>query len=348
MSTNEETAKNRELYEFLQSNNKSHYLQSPEWARVKTNWKHEMLVVKNNEKVIGTMSVLLKKVPLFNSYMMYAPRGFICNSDNKEALQKLTEEVKKTAKKYNAFVFRMDPDILDSNNKFKETAKSLGYKLKTNSKTIQPQFVYRLDIKDKSQEELLKSFKSKTRYNINLAIRKNVKIREAQKSDIPIFYKILKHTAKRDNFHVHNITYYEKIFDAMGPEHIKIFIAEYENEPIAAAMSVFYGNKVWYLYGGSTDKYRNYMPTYLIQWTMIQWAINEKCDVYDFGGVSGYKDKADPMYGVYRFKKGFNGNIFKFTNELYIVFKPHINTLYNMMSDFHCRLLKIKNNICFL
>ncbi len=181
MSTNEETAKNRELYEFLQSNNKSHYLQSPEWARVKTNWKHEMLVVKNNEKIIGTMSVLLKKVPLFNSYMMYAPRGFICNSDNKEALQKLTEEVKKTAKKYNAFVFRMDPDILDSNNKFKETAKSLGYKLKTNSKTIQPQFVYRLDIKDKSQEELLKSFKSKTRYNINLAIRKNVKIREAQK-----------------------------------------------------------------------------------------------------------------------------------------------------------------------
>ena len=89
MSTNEETAKNRELYEFLQSNNKSHYLQSPEWARVKTNWKHEMLVVKNNEKIIGTMSVLLKKVPLFNSYMMYAPRGFICNSDNKEALQKI-------------------------------------------------------------------------------------------------------------------------------------------------------------------------------------------------------------------------------------------------------------------
>lgn len=98
MSTNEETAKNRELYEFLQSNNKSHYLQSPEWARVKTNWKHEMLVVKNNEKIIGTMSVLLKKVPLFNSYMMYAPRGFICNSDNKEALQKLTEEVKKLQK----------------------------------------------------------------------------------------------------------------------------------------------------------------------------------------------------------------------------------------------------------
>ena len=112
VTENEETAKNRELYEFLQSNNKSHYLQSPEWARVKTNWKHEMLVVKNNEKIIGTMSVLLKKVPLFNSYMMYAPRGFICNSDNKEALQKLTEEVKKTEKKYNAFVF----DLKDFNN----------------------------------------------------------------------------------------------------------------------------------------------------------------------------------------------------------------------------------------
>ncbi|MDE5974627.1 MAG: peptidoglycan bridge formation glycyltransferase FemA/FemB family protein [Eubacterium sp.] len=345
MLTNEQTAKTKKLYDFLQSNNKSHYLQSPEWAKVKANWKHEMLVVENNGKIIGTMSVLLKKTPLLNSYMMYAPRGFICDSNNKEALEKLTEEVKKTAKKYNAFIFRMDSDIPDSNNNFKEMMKSLGYKLKTESPTIQPQFVYRLDIKNKTQEELLKSFRSKTRYNINLAIRKNVKVREAQKSDIPIFHKILKHTAKRDKFYVHDISYYERIIDNFGPNNAKIFIAEYENEPIAAAMCIFYGNKTWYLYGGSTDKYRNYMPTYLLQWTMIKWAIEKNCDIYDFGGVSGYKNENNPMYGVYRFKKGFNGEVVKFTNELYLVFKPEINTIYNIMSDLYSRFSDAKKYI---
>lgn len=334
MLTNEQTAKTKELYNFLQSNNKSHYLQSPQWEEVKANWKHEMLVVENNEKIIGTMSVLLKKIPLLNSYMMYAPRGFICDFNNKEALEKLTEEVKKIAKKYNAFIFRMDPDISDNNHNFKEMMKSLGYKLKTDSKTIQPQFVYRLDIKGKTPEMLLKSFKSKTRYNINLAIRRNVKVREAQKSDIPIFYKILKHTAKRDNFCIHDISYYERIIDNFGPNHAKIFIAEYENEPIAAAMSILYGNKTWFLYGGSTDKNRNYMPTYLIQWEMIKWAIENNCDIYDFGGVSGYKNENNPMYGVYRFKKGFNGEVVKFTDELYIVFKPHINDIWTIISRF--------------
>ena len=342
MLMNEKNCKDKELNAFLQSNTKSHYLQTAEWAQVKNNWKHEMLVVKNNEKIIGVMSVLLKKLPIFNSYMMYAPRGFVCNPDDKEALEKLTTEVKRIAKKYNAFVFKMDPDIPDDNYDFKEMMKLLGYKYKANGKTIQPQFVYRLNIKDKTEEELLKSFKAKTRYNINLAIRKNVRIREGQRSDIPVFYDILKFTAKRDHFDMRDVEYYERIFDYMGTEHVRIFIAECENEPVAVAMSILYGNKVWYLYGGSLNRYRNYMPTYLLQWEMIKWARRKKCDIYDFGGVSGYKSENNPMYGVYRFKKGFNGEVVKFTDELYMVFKPHINNMWNILSDFYNKFLKSK------
>lgn len=340
MFINEKNSKDEELYEFLQSNNKSHYLQSPEWAQVKSNWKHEMIVIRNDEKIVGTMSVLLKKIPILKSYIMYAPRGFICSPDDKDTLKRLTEAVKQLAKKYNAFVFTMDPDISDYNNCFKETMKSLGYGMKANIKTIQPQYVYRLDIKNKNTEELLKIFKSKTRYNIKLAIRKNVKIKEGFKEDISVFYEILRCTAKRDHFYLRDIAYYKRILDIMGNENAKLFFAEVENEPVAAAMLIHYGNKVWYLYGGSTNKYRNYMPTYLLQWEMIKWAINKKCDIYDFGGVSGYKNENNPMYGVYRFKKGFNGNIIKFTDEFYIVFKPCIYYIWNAILNCYNRFLE--------
>ena len=345
MFTNKKDSSYKELHEFLQTNNKCHYLQTNEWAQVKTNWQHEMITIKKDKKIVGTMSILLKKIPILNSYMMYAPRGFVCNPDDEDTLKKMTQSIKEIANKYNAFIFRMDPDIPDYNTEFKEIMKSLNYKFKTNSKTIQPKFVYRLEIKDRTNEELLKSFKSKTRYNINLAMRKNVKIKTAKRSDIPIFYSILKYTAKRDHFHIRDIAYYEKIFDTMSPEHIRVLIAEYKNEPIATAMSVFYGDTVWYLYGGSMDKYRNYMPTYLVQYEMIKWAVDRKCKYYDFGGVSGYKSENDPMYGVFRFKKGFNGEVVEYVDELYLVFRPHINTMYNIMSDGRSVFLKTENHL---
>ena len=82
------------LKNFLEINDKSHFLQSPEWAKVKSNWKHEMIVIKDdNEKIKGTMSVLLRKIPLLNRCIMYAPRGFVCDKYDKETLRKLTTKV---------------------------------------------------------------------------------------------------------------------------------------------------------------------------------------------------------------------------------------------------------------
>ena len=68
---------NKKLNEFLEKNKKSHFLQSPEWAKVKSDWKHEMIVIEEDGEIKGTMSVLLRKVPIFNRYIMYAPRGFV-------------------------------------------------------------------------------------------------------------------------------------------------------------------------------------------------------------------------------------------------------------------------------
>lgn len=337
-----------ELKEFLKNNKKSHFLQSPEWAKVKDNWKHEMIIVRNKEnKITGTMSILLRKMPIINRYMMYAPRGFVCDIDDKETLEKLTKEAKEIAKKYKAFIFRLDPDIPNDNKEFRDLAQSLGYKLKKNIKTIddviQPKYVYRLNIEGKSEEELIKVFKEKTRYNIRLAGRKGVVVREGKEEDFSVFYEIMKETGKRDNFFIRDISYFKKLYDAMRPDHAKILIAEYENTPVAVAMPIYYGNKVWYLFGGSLNKHRKVMPTYLIQWEMMKWAIENNCDIYDFGGVSGYEDEQGSMYGVYRFKKGFNGEVVEFVDELYMVFNPFINTIWNMM--FFCRKTVINAKI---
>ena len=288
------------LEKFLETNKKSHFLQSPEWAKVKEEWKHEMIVIEENNEIKGTMSILLRRVPIFNRYIMYAPRGFVCNEHDKETLKKLTEKAKEIAKKYKAFIFRLDPDIPNSDEEFKSIAKELGYKIKENIKNIdqviQPKFVFRLDISNKTEDELLASFNQKTRYNIRLALKKGVTTRVGTIDDMKIFYDIMKETGSRDNFFIRPIEYFEKLYNEMGKNHARLIIAEHEKTPIAAVMPIMYGNKVWYLYGGSSNKYRNLMPNYLLQFEMMKWGLENNCDIYDFRGVSGFKNENDPQY----------------------------------------------------
>lgn len=155
--------------------------------------------------------------------------------------------------------------------------KHCGYKTKKNIKSIddviQPKYVFRLDLRNKTEEELLQSFHEKTRYNIRLAIKRGVTVREGTKDDFAIFYNIMKETGKRDHFFIRNLSYFEKIYNIMYPGYTKLLMAEYENTPIAVAMPILYGNKVWYLYGGSSNQYRNLMPNYLLQWEMRKWGV---------------------------------------------------------------------------
>ena len=170
-------------------------------------------------------------------------------------------------------------------------------------------------------------------------------VREGTKEDLPIFYNIMKETGSRDDFFIRPIEYFEKIYDKLSPKYVKILIAEFEGKPIAAVMPIFYGNKVWYAYGGSSNQYRNLMPNYLLQYEMMKWGLQNNCDCYDFRGVSGFKDKNDPSYGVYRFKKGFNGDFVEFVDELYIIFNPIMNILFNISEKIYKTLLHLKDKM---
>ena len=250
MKTNSNERK--EIEEFIINHERAHFLQSPEWAQVKSEWKHEEIVLRDeNGKINAYLSILLRKVPVLNKYIMYAPRGPICDIYDEKVIKELVNEIKRIAKEYKAFIFRADPDVLVSDEKFKRIIENAGLKAKDNIKSIndviQPKYVFRLNLTNKTEEELLQSFHQKTRYNIRLAARKGVTIRVGTKEDLPEFYKTMQETGNRDDFIIRSLEYYKKIYDCLGPEHVRIMLAEYEGEVIAATMPILYGNKVWYL-----------------------------------------------------------------------------------------------------
>lgn len=343
---------NRDKYiEFLQSHPKGHFLQSPQWATVKKEWKNEVVLVEDENGCIkGSLSILIRKIPLFNNTIMYAPRGPVCDVHDEDTIAKLVEGAKELAKKYNGMVLRIDPDVKSSDKEFRHIVEKLGFKVKDNVKTfsdgIQPRYVFRLNVKDKTEEELLKSFHEKTRYNIRLAMRKGVTIKEGTIEDLKDFHKIMMETGSRDNFIIRSLEYFENMYRALVPKgYMKLLMAYYEGKPIAGVIPIIYGNKVWYLYGASSNTYRNVMPNYLLQWEMIKIALAKKADIYDFRGVEGILEEGHPGYGIYKFKKGFNGEFTEFTGEIYMEFNPFVNFIFEKSRTVSKYIRKIKRKI---
>lgn len=339
----------KEYKEFLESHDRCNFQQSIEWTRVKESWSHEVVLSKDESgKIIGSIMVLIRKIPIFGNYM-YVSRGPICDIHDENVLKDLTDGLKELAKKYNAFTLRMEPDIKSEDEEFKEIMQHLDFKINDKGKNfsdgVQPRYVFRLDIKGKTEDEIFAAFHQKTRYNVRLATKKGVEIREGTKADLKDFHEIMKVTGKRDNFMIRPLSYFEKMYDELAPEHLKIMMAYFNGKPISGIIDIIYGNKIWYLYGASSNEHRNLMPNYLLQWEMIKYSIEHKKDMYDFRGVTGIVDENDPHYGLYRFKKGFNAEFTEFVGEVYINFKPLKYKCYKITEKLYKNLAELKSKL---
>ncbi|MDK2991151.1 MAG: hypothetical protein PWP48_384 [Clostridiales bacterium] len=317
----------KDLYtKFVESHPKGHILQTLEWAAVKDdNWEHIYVMVEDQGDIKASMLLLIRKLPIIGKNMIYSPRGPVCDMHDKTVLTFLITEVKKLAKQYNAIMLKIDPDIKADDIEVIKNLKDLGFMRNEealNFEGIQPRFVFRLDIRP-DLDELMANFHSKTRYNIRLAERKGVTVRMGTRQDLPAFHQIMEVTGLRDNFVVRPLSYFEKMYDCLHDRgYLELALAEYQGQIISGIICLFCGDKCWYLYGASSNEHRNVMPNYLLQWEMIKRAKERGCTMYDFRGVSGDINPDNPLYGLYRFKKGFNGEFTEFIGEFDMVLSP--------------------------
>ncbi len=320
--------------EFVKSHPNGHFCQSEKWAKLKDNWKSETITVKDNDgNIKGSMLMLIRKMPVVPYTMMYSPRGPVCDPHDKETILALTKEVRALAKKYNAYVVKLDPDISIEDKEFMSIMSECGYKLQETGKNfegIQPKFVFRLNVEGKTEDEVFSLFHTENRRKIRIARDKmGVEVKIGTKDDLPEFHKIMLETGLRDKFVIRSLDYFEKMYDAFAPENLRLYCAYLDGKMIAGTIAILYGDKVWYLYGASSNNDRKAMPNYLLQWEMIRWSIEEGCKIYDFRGVSGDISPDNPLYGLYRFKKRFGGDFVEFVGEYELPVKPLVGKIIN-------------------
>lgn len=317
---------NHEEFEaFVRRHPKGHMLQTWAWSRQKSYWLFQGILARDeNGTIQGAMSVLIRRMPLTPWTLMYAARGPVCDINNKEVLACLLDGAKVLAKKHRSYVLKLDPDVTFDETEFMRHMEELGFVLAPkapNFENIQPQYVMRLPIEGKTEEEVMAMFKPKTRYNIRVAIKKNVEVKICGKEAVDDFYRIMVETGTRDQFMIRPAQYFSNMLDNLG-EDVRLYMAYHEGEAIAGTIAAHIGDKVWYLYGASSNAHRNLMPNYLLQWRMICWAIETHCKIYDFRGISGDLSENNHLYGLYRFKSGFNATFTEFVGEYRYIFHP--------------------------
>lgn len=331
--------------DFIKANPRGHFLQSREWANVKPDWTQEVIVsTDENGDIRGAMSVLVRKLPVLGCSIMYCARGPVCDTHDEAVIKELLDKAKILAKRHKAYVLKMDPDVLISDTQFETILKNLGCRVSRSTENyagLQPRFVFRLHLNGRTEEEIINSFHSKTRYNIRLAERKGVVVKIGTEQDVSVFYKLITETGKRDGFIVRTEEYYKNVLKYMG-ENARLYMAYAGDTAIAGTIAINFGNKCWYLYGASSNEQRNLMPNYQLQWAMIKWAIERGCDIYDFRGVPGDLSEDNPMIGLYKFKVGFNGDYTEFIGMVEYVFNKNMYFLAEKCIE---NFKKVRHNI---
>jgi peptidoglycan pentaglycine glycine transferase (the first glycine) len=317
---------------FVRSHPAAHLLQTSGWGALKGRfgWRSERVVLPGPDGTpVGGALVLYRRVAGLT--LAYVPRGPLTDWTDIAHTEALIEALTEAARRQGAALLKLEPELPDS---AEHRAWLHQYGFHPSPQTIQPPSTIFLDLCG-SEAAILGRMKSKWRYNIRLAERKGVTVRTATAADLPTFNALMQATGSRDGFAVHSADYYAAAFDLFTPDQAAFLIAEYEGTPLAALVVAVCGPTAWYLWGASSDRERNRMPNHALQWAAMRWAQAHGATRYDFWGIpdelgqlalglhqgqgDGVPVDALPidlealpdhgLWGVYRFKQGFGGDV---------------------------------------
>ena len=316
-----------------------HVLQSWTWGELKASqgWQPTRLLWRDGDQVLAAAQVLVQRRGRLR--LGYIAKGPTVDWEDLSQVDEVLSRLEIYARENRLLLLKLDPDIR------RDTLHGGGVltvldRHGWHSSFEQIQFCNTmvLDLRP-DLDTLMAQMKSKWRYNIRLAVRKGVTVREAVEADLPMLYQMYEETAHRDNFIIRERSYYLDAWRRFMRAGLALsLVAEVAGEPVAMVIVLHFGTRAWYMYGASRSVHRNLMPNHLLQWEAIRRTKALGCNTYDLWGAPAEPDESDPMWGVYRFKEGMGAeyvphigaydyapNVFLY--RLYAFLRPHLLAL---------------------
>lgn len=314
-----------------------HPLQSYEWGefRKKTGVKVVRLGIFDADKLVSSLQFTIHRFPLLGFNVGYLPKGPFPSQEILEALTKFGRENKCCFIQIEPNQEKSQGDV-DLSQKYKNVLPS--------KKALFTQFTFYMDLK-KTDAQFLSGMKEKTRYNVRLAMKKGVEIREENsRESFQIYLKLLSQTARRDKFFAHNDSYHQKMWDTLYPCGIaKLLIARYNGIPLAAWVLFVWHDFLYYAYGSSSSKHREVMASSLMYFEAMKYGRNLGLSTFDLWGALGPDpDPKDSFYGFHRFKEGFGPRLVEFSGSYDLVLDPFWYQVYHTINKVRWKILDLK------
>ncbi len=311
--------------------NGGNFLQSWGWARFQESVGNNVMQVKvgsakgedEAQKPVAQFTAVRLALP-FGQAVTYVARGpVVMGGDEKEisdAHLAVSQSLLEIGRRHGSLFVRVEPPHSISDKTFDEAScRALGWRL---GREVSPAHTSIVSL-GQSENDLLSALHHKTRYNIRLAAKRGVIVREARydspndllREDIESFWRLISETAKRDGFSTHAREYYAKMVETLNPSRhkgrrlaVRLVLVEYDGKALAGGLFAQYGDTMIYLHGASSSEQRQVMAPYLMHWEVMRLAKSLGLAKYDFWGIAPPDaDESHPWSGITRFKLGFGG-----------------------------------------
>lgn len=335
--------------DLTQRHPQGHLLQSSPWGALKAQvgWEGRRVgVVGPAGLCCGAQILIRRRLGLSAAYV---PRGPLL-ADDTAANAALLAALDRLARRARAVFLRLEPNVLESDERAGELHSALLLGEFRPATPLQPRSTLHLDLAP-APERLLAAMSKGHRADIRRAAREGVTVRPGDcEADLDAFYTMMRQTGERANFAIHSRAYYRSAWAGLagGPNErgAQLLLAERDGRTLATAMIFAWAGAGLYLYGGSTEEGLKSGANHALQWQAILWARERGCRLYDFWGVPDQlglaaaagdeseralleeQAKSDPLYGVFRFKKGFGGRVVRYLPAYDRVYLPPLYALW--------------------
>jgi lipid II:glycine glycyltransferase (peptidoglycan interpeptide bridge formation enzyme) len=320
---------------FLADHPNHHILQASAWGELKAAFGWQPVRVALGSR---GAQILFRSLPM-GFTLAYIPKGPVGDPAFEFGGRgEFWPKVDAACRQRRAVLLKLEPDHWEADDAGRWRLPPVGFI--PSPQTIQPPRTLVVDLTG-DEEAVLGRMKQKTRYNIKLALKKGIFVRPS--ADVETFHRLMVITGQREGFGIHSLSYYQRAYDLFHPRcGCELFMAEYEGEPLGGLMVFACGRRAWYLYGASADAHRERMPTYLLQWEAMRWARAQGCTEYDLWGVpdvddaaleAGFTEHSSGLWGVYRFKRGFGGQVRRAAGPWDRVYLPAMYIFYRLWAS---------------
>lgn len=299
-----------EYESYVAQHSRCSYLQSYYWSRVNPDWRWRGLICRNRYKrIIGTLSYMVREVPLLPYQVIYCCRGPVTAKDDEDAVYELLGGLREAAREERACLVQLDVPYSDEAKSVRHILSLRHYRVKKHRHT-HPKYPKRswvISLRGGWQEVQSRFTDEHSQY-IQLAARHGVDVRWGGKNLIAVFADLMEKKALQEEQLGYDASYYASLAEAFGDD-IRCYAAYVNYRPVAAAMVLRYGTTAYCI--GEADFSNPAMHAmHLLRATMLMDCCNRGCTVCEFPGLTGSKETA-----AYDFEEGFGGRPMVYMGE---------------------------------